>query len=290
MSALLVFAVVVGTSLAFSSATLACECTRKSTDHKYEGGDKNPLTWYSRQRLEHPGDRPVHCYEREVRNHISGEVRDVYWPVAGYRRDALPSPPVDCCCQAASIPGSLKQPDPTGLLYHGPGSSSSYPTTSYAPQDGWPAFYGKLNRLNQPSAPTLTSVIELAVLDPQGKRSVSTIQLVSSVSSDGGVNTYQYNFTNRGEEPLFLFWDIPKTEEFQGQFPITLAEPLGLPPNKSVSRVVRSKEEAGWAYTTVIVLDGDKKTVAAGMASVYGFARGRLSKDTLQYWKTPERK
>ena len=285
---ILVWLTIIALLLPHSRVLAACECSGKSSEHKFEGGDRSPLTWYSLQRVEHMRDPPIRCYERSVRNHGKTDVRDVYWPVAGYRRDVVPPNPDSCCCQAVSIPGSLKQPVPSGPLYYGPGGGSAYPTTSYAPKDGWLTIVGQTDILPEGPPEPLTSVIEFAITN-SGATSVSRLYLVSLVSSTGGKYTYQYKFLNKGREPILVYWDIPKTREFEAGFRMEPDDPLLVPPEKDVSRTIESSEVPAWAYTTVAVFDAKLSPVALGMASVYGFAKGSLSKIGLDYRRLPQK-
>lgn len=269
------------------------KCTGKSRDHIYQGGGQSPLSWYSLQRLEHPGNQsgspPIYCYEQKVQNHSDREVADIYWPVAGYQRDLLPPQSADCCCQPTSIPGHLKYPHPMGLLYYGPGSASSYPTTTYAPKEGWPVFT-KMSA--GPQYPSLTAALQFAVRTREGKLVVSNVGLLSTVfqSPVEEKYVYLYEFQNDGPEPLFIFWNIPQTDEFRKQFPMDIKKPLPLPPDDRVFRIVISEQIPAWAHTTVLVFNIERKVIARGTAAGFVFEKGEIIKNPLLEWETPERR
>jgi len=137
MKNLFVAFVLLTVSISALAQRKSCECTGQSNATVYSGGDSNPLTFYSLERLVTLGtahNDPVHCYERNVDNHSVRDVTDVLWEVAGYYRSLLPAKkPI---CDATAILGHLAQPNPQGPLNYGIGPGS-YPSTVYEPSGGW---------------------------------------------------------------------------------------------------------------------------------------------------------
>jgi hypothetical protein len=269
-----------------------CGCTGQSSNYIYQGGDGKPLRWFSLQRTEVAGDPPIYCYERTVKNESSQDITDVYWPVAGYQRKILPANPPDCCCQYTPVPGALKTPHPTGSLHYGAGTSH-YPTTTYAPERGWSTTVAMrslaASGLKPADYPPLTSGIELALRNPQGQIVMSRVKLTSIVEPSANRNTYLYMMENKGPEPLFIFWDIPLTMEARREIGLDIKEPLRLPPDDSTSHSISSSEPPAWALTTVVIFNGKHELVARALATVYGFAKGELLKDSSLDWEIPRR-
>jgi hypothetical protein len=260
-----------------------CACINKTSDHRYQGGDKTPLTWYSIQRLEHPGtgsSEPQYCYERKVTNHSKVEVRDVLWSVAGYWNRVLPPATEDCCCQALALAGSLAIPHPQGPIHYGTGSRTQYSTTAYAPKAGWPAATASFTPLRDVSSPPpLGGTFEVALPSPSGGYDIVTVVLRSFVSRmEGGTEfEYTYEFANMGRAPVRVFWDVPRSDDFQRQFYLDQNEPLSVNAGAKQTRQVKSKEPPTEAITAVFIRDSKGDVVSRGIASVYGFASGKTT-------------
>jgi hypothetical protein len=164
----------------------------------------------------HPGEPsgkpPIYCYERKVQNHSPSVVTDVYWPLAGYQRNLLP-PGLKCCCAVTSIPGLIQSEAAKGPLYYGPGRSTQYPTTIYAPKDGWIKATTQQSPM-QADRPSLNATIEVPIQTHQGEFIVSTITISSSVSKLGEEYMYTYDVYNSGKETLYIrFSNIRPYEE-----------------------------------------------------------------------------
>lgn len=192
---------------------LHSQCTGKSPDPPYRGGDQNPLTWFSLERLEQTGgpkQPPTYTYERSVQNHSSRDVTDVYWPVAGYERKIVPAG--QRLCEQTMLDSALEVPSPTGPLHYGVGTSH-YLTTVYAPGTGWPSKLAFTPPTE--TQPELSSAMEVAVRTSDGFK-ICTIRLMSSVAALPGKESvsYRYEFSNEGEAPVRVFWDIPRSPDF----------------------------------------------------------------------------
>jgi hypothetical protein len=271
-------------------------CTGQSKDYIYRGGDSSPLTWYSLQRLEHPantsGQAPIYCYERKVQNHSPSMVTDIFWPIAGYQRPNLPPGLPNCCCVAASIPGLLEQEPPQGPLHYGPGRTSRYNTTVYAPKGGWFKTSAQTEIIpNVSEHPPLLATIEVAIQTTPEKFSVSKVRLTSTIISQSrAITTYEYELQNQGEEALSVFWNIPQTYEFGEKFNMggrrmSPESPLVLPPGQLISRNVTSREQPAWFYTTVMLFDKEQQLIARDITTAYGFKNGRFLLDLKSYWE-----
>src|SRR6266851_6005623 len=125
----------------FASHPCPCGATLNSqTDAQHAGGDGQPLTWRSAQRLQHGGSASTpetRCYERSVGNRSAKSITDVAWEIAHYWKNIIAA--TSELCDSVEIPGSVKKPDPTGPLVFGASSERKYPTQVYAPQVTWTA-------------------------------------------------------------------------------------------------------------------------------------------------------
>lgn len=264
-----------------------CKCLDKTNDHKYQGGDKIPLTWYSLQRLDHPGDsssEPQYCYERNVTNHSGDQVWDVSWKVAGYWAQVLP--PRAGICQALPLPGPLDIPHPNGPIHYGSGVRTQYSTTVYAPKDGWPSFTSAFTGFSGISQPgPLGGTLEVAVRPPTGEYTVVEVALRSSIDLGKEGNVYRYEFENMGKQMLYVFWDVPRTDEFQEQFYLNDDKPLILEPGVKHIHTVKSVQPAVRGIAAVLIRDADFKVISRGMASVYGFANGKTTFKHATEWQ-----
>lgn len=267
-----------------------CQSPGGTTGRPYAGGDKTPLTWSSSQRVKQPtspgGSPPEYIYERGVKNCSREEVRDVYWPVAGYSKKSVPAG-IELLDQTV-VPGLIQMPSPTGPLHYGPGTDH-YETTAYAPKDGWPSFKLADNRqLSHP--PVLISQIQVAVPIGDGF-SVCKLHLKSSIIPNPEKNsvTFQYDFSNEGRESLFVFWDIPRTKEFEKQFATSMAEPLRVSPTEPVSRSVISAAVPICATSTVFIFDKNHDLLARGIVGGWSIRDGKPARDMAEEWRRIDR-
>ena len=119
----------------------------------------------------------------------------------------------------------------------------------------------------------------MALRSPSGGYTVVTVVLRSLVArlKDSAVFEYTYEFQNIGEVPLRVFWDVPRTDDFQRQLYLHQNEPLALNAGAKEIRRVKSKEPPTQAITAVFIHDVKGEVVSRGIASVYGFAHGRTT-------------
>lgn len=273
-----------------AQATACDKCTGKSAETIYRGGNSSPLTFHSLRNEQAPVDQQrVLCYERSVQNHSNANVPDVDWPVAGYYRKVLP--PGKPVCEVTSMPGPSDSP--AGRLYYGPGRND-YPSTSYAPKAGWPALQAKASRLllpvSQERTPPLQAMIQVPFTRSDGQSEIVSITLRSSVMRrDSGTFEYTYELLSDGERPIFVFWDIPQSQDLVRQFrnpdlPITLS------PRASVKGLVTSREEPAWTLSPVVVTDESRDTVwSFSYVAVYGSKAGTFSANKIYMRFTPQR-
>jgi hypothetical protein len=261
-----------------------CQCTGRSNEQIYSGGDGNPLTWSS---LRNVLGQTV-SYERTVENHSNEDVTDIYWPVAGYARDLLPAKtPI---CDQTTIPGVTDTKN--GPLNCGPGSSPVYQTASYCPKDGWPT--GQVAILPPTKEPlssgSLSSELQVAVRSSRGI-AICTLRLHSAFTSGNveGTTKYQYDLENDGPAELRIFWDVPRIEQFEKQFSMSLKEPLLLPPKKLIPIAIEATRSPAATVSTVFIFDSDHNLVGRSIIGVWGVADGKTTTDLLKEWK-PSRK
>jgi hypothetical protein len=244
-------------------------CTGVTDEHVYKGGDKDPITWSS---LRHDEGNAIYAYEPAVQNYYKDKISEVFWPVAGFYRKYL-MPGRALCCRS-EIPGSSEAKD--GPLTWGSGSSEPYPTTAYKPIAGWKSFtsYGERQ---------IPLVAQLEITVPVNDRfNICVLSLKSVVIPDSDADhrfKYVYEFINSGDEPLDVFCDIPRSEEFDRQFKIDERKPLLVEPgNKIISRAITSSQKPGWGASSVSVYGGERnELLARNIVGVYGFAEGKTT-------------
>jgi hypothetical protein len=129
------------------------------------------------------------------------------------------------------------------------------------------------------SPPPLGGTFEVALSSPSGGYDVVTVELRSFVTGtmDGTEFDYTYEFLNMGKAPVKVFWDVPRTDNFQRQFYLHQDEPLTVNAGAREKRYVRSKEPPTQAITAVFIRDTKGDVVSRGIASVYGFANGKTT-------------
>ena len=267
---------IIAACLVFLPLCAIAQCTGLSKEPIFSGGDQNPITWSSLRNVL----GQVVSYERKTENHSNQDVTDVYWPVAGYQKDVLPAN--TALCDQTTIPG--EPDDKPGILNVGPGSTPFYQTTAYCPKAGW--ANSRLTNPGQAEPPALTSELQFAVRN-HGKIEICTLHLKAAIepASDGNTVRYVYYFENDGPAPLSVFWDIPRTKEYEEKFGMNAESPLHLYPNKLASITITAHEAPAGTPSTIYVFDGDHKVVGRSVVGVWGFAEGTTSFDFEKAWK-----
>jgi hypothetical protein len=249
-----------------------CSCTGKSTDAIYNGGDGQPLLWKSMQRLLQGGSprNPLYCYERQVENKSDRDVTDVFWKVAGFEKDLIPRK--DFRCDASSLFGNLKHPDPTGPLYYNV-SSKPYGTTSYSPEGGYPTASARI--FSKPEGtPELTSTIQVTVRPTVGRPTASTVSFRSSVRTLGRENQFEYELITSGSDKLLVYWNVPLTADFR-TLEMGRNSLISLVPGAKVQKSARSVDPIGWTPAAVQIFDYQRRWLGTGIAAVYCSVNGK---------------
>lgn len=252
--------------IAVVGAAGQCVCTGQSVAKRYEGGDNNPLHWYSLERRITAGtatSSAVYCYERSVANRSDRDVTDVFWKVAGFDRPLIPkATPI---CDATTLLGNLKVPHPSGALNYSVGPQS-YSTTVYAPSGGWST---PMTEVKTSEWPMLESTMRIFIKDS----GMVTLNLRSSVTDDSAGHTFRYEISNMGAMRVGVFWNVPLTQEF-GSLEFNPNSPTPVDAESKVVRQARSKDPVGWTATNVEVYSIDKVWLGSSVASAYSSVKG----------------
>jgi hypothetical protein len=240
-----------------------CSCTGQSAD-RHEGGNGAPLRWSSlmRQVGSNPRTGPEYCYERSVDNQSDRDVTNVYWEVAGIERPYLEKhQPI---CDATSMTGVFKSPDPAGPLNFNTGTQS-YSTTVYSPSSGWA---GQTAAPNAPNVPPLTSTMQI----PIKGAGIATVTLTSSLRTEGNTHIFTYELSNAGPA-IRVFWNVPVTDDFRS-LEFLPNSPITVPPAGRVTREAKSLDPVGVAVADVHVYAADLTWLGSGVASAYASTKG----------------
>lgn len=255
-------------------------CTGLSSEPIIPGGNET-VTWSSLRRAE--GGLIV--YEQTVKNESDHRLTDVDWPVAYFYRRYID--PKESICERTPVPGAATTH--SGDLYYSStaSASKSCQTNPYAPEKPaiWPfSLFAGVDKLPQQS--TLVSGLLITVPSKTGF-AVCNLSIKAGIGPSADTKTkfaYSYEFDNDGPEALFVFWDIPRLEEFVKQFDINSEKPLIIPPKEHISRVVNSNQIPGWGPSTILVFDNKMDLVARSIVGTWGFAEGRPSRDFNEVW------
>jgi hypothetical protein len=233
----------------------------------------------------------VVSYERTVENHSDQDVIDVFWPVAGYAKDLLPSKRA-ICDQTTLVGESVTD---SGVLNFGASNRPNYNTSSYHPRNGWSSGKlvgletGKRAGLENDKQPPLSSELEVAVQGANGT-AICAVHLISTIEQrEQGRTRYNYSMENRGPEELKLFWDAPRTKDSVGEFPMSRDKPLLLGAKDSTSVYLESSQRPVANISTFFIFDSSGKLVGRSIVGTWGQYQGQTTTDFSKEWTRAEK-
>ena len=263
------------------SPARAQECDCPGTQiARFKGDHDTPLSWVfitsvvTEARSDVP---PLMCYSRTVHNTSTAPVFNVSWKIAGYERRVIREQRPNSSCPQLS--GFAESSPKSGPLYYGI-SSEHYDTNVLPPRAGW---------MQQAAAPTST---DLAIsIDLHAVRSVfdvdtvdaSTQLVVYSSASTDDRKFYQlkYEIENRGNVPVFMIVNLPIAGSMDKDLPFVSG--FWIQPETRQTFYSKASEPVDVQRATVLVLDQNKKGLAADVVGVYAPSNGKrfLSDESL---------
>jgi hypothetical protein len=235
----------------------SCTCDGQLM-RRFHDGDGDPLSWTYSGYLVLPGNgqHPVRiCYLREVENNTDQEVRDIYWPIAGYFRRVLQKRAKRSCPE---VDGDPKPDATTGGLFFG-ASSQSYDTTVIEPKDGWRSQYagGQITEYQ-----AIRNQFDVDNQGPEEKLSPGVLTLWSTAKpgTESGTTIVGYDVTNESDKHVGIRINIPATDEMLKDMPI-IGKPIWLPPrgHRTFKSVISG--EVVSKIAEILIIDPDKNFV-----------------------------
>lgn len=257
-----------------------------------ESGDKTLLTTWSLATLVEPGAAngrpPVYAYEKAVENHTTNVIVDVYWILEDFYRRFLPPGKTS---ETATADGFLQYPPPKGPLYFGTGTDH-FDSRAYTPNGGFnPSKTSSIERGSTSSERgnverSLNSTIQVAVPSETGL-AMCNLEITSAIipSVERASNTtFQYRVHNRGSEPVWLFWDVPRDEKFGSELGISKDYPLAVEKGGTYTRVINWPGTATSALSTFVVFDKDRKVISTSVVETFGANEGKTTALPSEFW------
>jgi hypothetical protein len=277
-------AMLLGTGANAQTATCSCP-TRTVALYKNAGGDASPLLWRFEAYRKSPASaqgKQIICYVRHVENRSADEVRDVFWGVAGYSRDAIPKGAERPSC--ADFAGEMKPTPDHGPLYHG--LSSRYDTTIVPPESGW--FPKTAQATATENSPPLRSDFVLDTRRKDGRLQSSHVTIESSASYDGKIGLFSFDIANDGEGPVGVFLNVRAVPEMYKDVPVA-EKPffLGSKERKTFKTFVAQRPE--FSPATIVFYGEDGKQAAMGTAGFYVPTAGNQIRSDEELWRSRTR-
>jgi hypothetical protein len=256
------------TFLAFCQTSLQaqeCDCPGKRLD-QFKGNHQAPLDWWfstSVVREGRPDSQPLMCYSRTVYNFSDSPVVNVWWKIAGYARRMIPQHGKNSSCSL--LPGELDPSPRPGPLYYGI-SSEHYDTTVRPPRDGW---------MQQAAAPSSTDMpLIRSTFDVNVGDSSAQLVIYSSASTeDRKFYELKYEMENHGNVAVLMVVNLPMVGSMDKDLPFLSG--FLMPPESRKTFFSKTFEPIDVQRATVLVLDENKKGLAADVVGVYAPIGGK---------------